>query len=154
MSWLLIVILIVIGLIFLLLEILVIPGATVAGIIGGAVIVFGIYEAYHSHGNIAGHYTLVATIVATLLVLVYAIRSKTWKKAMLHSEIDSKVNIIDEEKIKVGDTGIAISRLAPSGKARINDNLYEVHTMGSFVDQETEIEVVKINFNKIIVKLK
>jgi len=154
MPWELIIILIVIGLIFLLLEILVIPGATVAGIIGGAVIVFGIYEAYHSHGAIAGHITLVSTIVATLLVLVYAIRSKTWKKAMLQTQINSKVNIIDEKKIKIGDTGITISRLAPAGKARINDSLYEVHSLGSFIDQEMEIEVLKISYNKIIVKPK
>ena len=73
---------------------------------------------------------------------------------MLKSEIDSKVNVIDMEKIKVGDTGKTVSRLVPAGKAIINGDFYEVRTTGEFLDQDTEIEIEKIEANKIFIKPK
>jgi len=154
MSWIIIITLIVIGLLFLILEILVLPGTTVAGIIGGALIVVSIWQTYVSHGTSAGHYTVAGTFVLTFFVLYFSLRSKTWKKLMLNSSINSRVNVISEKNLKVGDAGRTISRLAPAGKARINDIIFEVRTMGDFIDQESDIVVVKINRNKIIVKLK
>ncbi len=154
MSWILIITLIVVGLLFLLLEILVIPGTTVAAIIGSALIIFSVYHAYHTHGVMSGHITVGATAIGTILLLVFALRSKTWKKLMLESEVQSIVSQLEEKNIVVGDTGKSISRLAPSGKARINNEIYEVFTNGSFVDPGQEIEVIKILHNKVIVKLK
>ena len=40
------------------------------------------------------------------------------------------------------------------GKALINGEFYEVSTDGDFVDPKTEILVLKIEYNKIIVKRK
>jgi len=154
MSWVLIVTLISIGLLFLLLEVLVLPGTTVAGIIGGILIIFGIVQAYQSFGNMAGHLTIGGTAIATFLVLYFSIRSRTWDRLALHTEIDGKMNTIDEQVVKVGELGLTVSRLAPSGKARINGDIFEVHTSGSFIDPGKEVIVVKVSFNKIFVELK
>ncbi len=40
------------------------------------------------------------------------------------------------------------------GKAQINGEFYEVSTNGDFIDQQTDIVVEKIEYNKIIVKRK
>jgi len=154
MDWLLIATFIVIGLIFLALEILVIPGVGVAGVIGFILIAVGVWQAYAGHGPVAGHLVLGGTLVLTVLTLVLSLRGKTWRRLSLSTAIDSKVNVIDAEKIKVGDTGKTMSRLAPMGKALINGEFYEVSTNGDFVDQQTEIVVLKIEYNKIIVKRK
>jgi membrane-bound ClpP family serine protease len=154
MPWLLIATFILIGLIFLALEILVIPGVGVAGVIGFILIAVGVWQAYASHGLAAGHSVLGGTLALTVLTLVLSLRSKTWRRLALSTSIDSKVNVIDETKIKPGDTGKTVSRLAPMGKAIINDEFYEVSTNGDFIDQQTEITVLKIEFNKIIVKRK
>jgi membrane-bound ClpP family serine protease len=154
MHWLLIASLIIIGLLFLALEILVIPGVGVAGIVGFVLIVIGVWQAYDGHGAIAGHLVLGTTMVLTVLTLVLSLRGKTWRRLSLSTSIDSRVNVIDRTKIKPGDSGKTVSRLAPMGKALINDEFYEVSTNGDFIDQQTEIEVIKIEFNKIIVKRK
>ncbi|MCD4746650.1 MAG: NfeD family protein [Bacteroidales bacterium] len=154
MTWTIIIVLIVIGLLFLILEILVLPGTNIAGVLGFILLGIGIWQAYSTYGRLAGHYTLGATFLFTFVTLYFSLKSKTWKKLMLKSKIDSKVNIIDEKKVKVGDTGVTVSRLAPAGKATINGEFYEVHSTGDFIDQETEIIVLKINYNKIIVKPK
>ena len=154
MHWLLIATFIVIGLLFLALEILVIPGVGIAGIVGFILIAIGVWQAYAGHGLVAGHLVLGGTFVLTVLTLVLSLRGKTWRRLALSTSIDSKVNVIDEEKIKAGDTGKTVSRLAPMGKAMINGEFYEVSTNGDFIDQQTDIVVLKIEYNKIIVKRK
>ena len=154
MFWLVIAVLILIGLMFLVLEILVIPGVGIAGLIGFALIAIGIWQTYAVYGSEAGHYALAGTIVLTILTLVLSLRSRTWRNVMLKTEIDGKVNVIDEVKIHPGDEGKAVSRLVPAGKALINGEFYEVRTNGTFIDQDTLIVVEKIEENKIIVKQK
>jgi membrane-bound ClpP family serine protease len=154
MHWLIIATFIIIGLVFLALEILVIPGVGVAGVVGFILIAIGVWQAYAGYGNLAGHLVLGGTLTLTVLTLVLSLRSRTWKRIALSASIDGKVNVIDEEKIKAGDTGRTVSRLAPMGKALINDEFYEVSTNGDFIDQHTDIIVLKIEHNKIIVKRK
>ena len=153
MHWLLIASFIIIGLIVLALEILVIPGG-IAGVIGFILIAVGIWQAYSGYGMLAGHLVLAGTVVLTVITLVLSLRGKTWRKLALSTAIDSKVNVIDHELIKTGDTGKTVSRLAPMGKALINGEFYEVSTNGDFIDQQTEIVVEKIEYNKVIVKRK
>jgi membrane-bound ClpP family serine protease len=154
MHWILIVTFIVIGLIFLALEILVIPGVGIAGIIGFILIAVGVWQTYAGHGMLAGHLVLAGTFTLTILTLVLSLRGKTWRRLALSTSIDSKVNLIDEENVKPGDMGKTVSRLAPMGKALINGEFYEVSTNGDFIDQQTDIVVLKIDHNKIIVKRK
>ncbi len=154
MSWTIIAVLIVVGFLFLLLEILVLPGTNIAGFIGFVLIAIGVWQAYTGYGALAGSLTLAGCIVFSVIGLFYSLKSGTWKRASLKSNIDGKVNLVDAEKIKVGDTGKAVSRLAPMGKAMINNEYFEVKTLGEYLDAGTEIEVISIDFNKITVKPK
>ena len=151
MSILLIILLILIGLSLVVLEIIVIPGA-VAGIIGILIIAFAIWESFAVYGSTSGYITLFSTLFVTAIVLYFTLKSKTWNKISLKSTIDSKVNLLKEDEVKVGDEGKSISRLAPSGKAKFNGEFYEVHTNSEFIDQDQEIVIIKIDHNRIIVK--
>lgn len=154
MSLTLIIILIIAGLLFLLLEVMVIPGTTVVGVAGFALIAFSVWESYHTFGTPIGHFVLLGTIFFTILTIYLSLKSKTWNKIMLKTEMDGRVNEIDTNNIKVGDSGVSVSRLAPSGKALFNDEYFEVHTNGEFIDQETNILVTHFLDNKVFVKRK
>jgi membrane-bound ClpP family serine protease len=153
MNWTIILLLLVAGLILLLLEILVVPGTTVVGILGFALVAFGIYESYAVYGALAGHLTLAISLVISVVSIYFSLKSRTWKKAMLQDQITGKVNQLDGD-VKPGDIGKSISRLAPSGKADFEGKYMEVHSMGDFIDHQKEIVIVKIEDNKIFVKLK
>jgi membrane-bound ClpP family serine protease len=146
--------LIVLGVLFLLLEILVIPGTTFAGIVGFALLFVGIWQAYASKGIVEGHITLGATLLVTVITLYYSFKAGTWKRMALKTTVDGKMDQLDGINIKEGDTGTSVSRLAPSGKAMINNDIVEVHTYGEFIDQEIEIIVISVKDNKIIVTTK
>ena len=154
MSWTVIAVLIVVGLLFLLLEILVVPGTTVVGVVGFILVGIGVWQTYISYGSPIGHYVLAGTLVLTVTALGLSLRSKTWKRAMLDAEIDSKVNTYDESAVKVGDEGVTTGRLVPLGKALINGQYFEVRSMGEFINEQTKIVVIKVEFNNIYVKLK
>lgn len=152
--WTVILVLIATGLLMVLLEILVIPGGGLAGLLGFLLMAAGVWFAFTREGTEAGLYTLGGTLLLNVIALTLALRSKTWDKAMLKSNIDSKVNVIDTEKIKPGDTGRTISRCAPAGKAIINGEVHEVHARSEYLDVDTDIEVIKVEGYKIFVKSK
>ena len=154
MSWIFIAVIVLVGFIFLLLEILVLPGTNVAGFIGFILIAIGVWQAYAVYGRLVGTLTLAGTVILSVVGLFYALKSGTWKKAALKKEINSKVNTINTEHLHVGDVGKAISRLVPMGKAMINNEFYEVHSKDGYINQGSEIIVKHIDFNKILVELK
>ncbi|HEY9115752.1 MAG TPA: NfeD family protein [Bacteroidales bacterium] len=151
--WPVIIILILIGLIMLILEILMLPGG-IAGVIGFCLMIAGIWTAYTNEGAVAGNITLVVTLAVNIVGLIMALRSKTWRKAMLSAKIDSRVNVVDPSDLKAGDIGRTVSRCAPMGKAIFNDKYFEVSTNTEFIDQDVEIEILRIDGKKIIVKQK
>jgi len=150
--WTIIIVLILVGLLMMILEIIVIPGAGFAGIIGFILMAIAIWLAYSRQGVMAGNITLGATLAINVVGLILVLRSKTWKKAMLKTVNKGKVNTIKEGHLKVGDTGTTISRCAPMGKADFNNVYYEVSTLSEFIDQEQEIEILRISGNKIYIK--
>jgi len=146
-----IIILILVGILLLFLEFFVVPGVTIAGIGGFALITTGIVVAYINFPPFYGHLTLALTVICLILFFIYVFYGKGMKKVSLNTEITSKVNEIEEE-IQVGQTGIAISRLAPMGKIMVNEKFYEAEATNDFIDQNIEIEIVKVLKNKLIVK--
>ncbi|HNS17534.1 MAG TPA: NfeD family protein [Bacteroidales bacterium] len=154
MTWTLIVILLLVGFVLLLLEMLVIPGITVAAVLGFVSIALAVWGAFASYGTTAGFITLTTGILGSVVLLIVALKAKTWNRFALKSSIDGKVNVIGEAAVRSGDTGKTVSRLAPSGKALINGEYYEVHTIGEFIDPGSEIVVTKVDFNQITVKPK
>lgn len=144
--------LIILGLVLILIEFAVIPGVTIAGIGGFLLLAASVYIAFTEYGNVAGFITLAIVLIATPLMLYYFFKSKAGKNMMLESKIEGKVETINNEKIAVGDIGRSIGRLAPSGKVKVNGEIVEAHSTGLFIDQNTEIRILKILSNKIIVE--
>jgi len=152
MSVTIIIILIVIGLALMVVEVVVLPGITVAGIAGVLLIGCSIFFTYRWFGNTAGTIALIGTGLLFIVFLIYALRAKTWDRLSLHSEIDSRVNVVDTNHIKPGDKGMTVSRLAPIGKIIIHDQIMEGKSEFGLIDENREIEVVHVNESTIIVQ--
>lgn len=147
-----IILLILLGLLLLLIEFAVIPGVTIAGIGGFILLGASVYIAFSEFGTGAGFLTLTFVLIASPLVIYYLFKSKTGKKMILDSSIGGTVEPVNSTKIHVGDTGKSLGRLAPSGKVKVNGEVVEAQSTGAYVDHNTEIKVLKILQNKIIVE--
>lgn len=151
MSLLLIILVVLVGLILVALEIVALPGG-ISGICGGILVAAGIWLTYSNYGMVAGNIILVSSIVIGVALLAFFMKSRTWKRASLNDEIDSKANPIDETVIKPGAKGTTISRLAPAGNAIIENQTVEVHTISEFIDPNKPIEVIEVDGYRILVK--
>ncbi|HZH73946.1 MAG TPA: NfeD family protein [Mariniphaga sp.] len=147
-----IILLICLGLILLLIEFAVIPGITIAGIGGFILLGISVYIAFIEFGTGIGFLTLAFVLFASPLMIYYLFQSKTGKKLMLETLIDSKVETSINEKIHIGDTGKTIGRLAPSGRVKVQGEVVDALSTGGFIDHNSEVKVIKILSNKIIVE--
>ena len=146
-----IVILLLIALLLIFLEIFVLPGINVAGILGLLLMIAGIYLSYRQIGAPTAHYILAATLILGTLILVFGLRSSTWRKVSLDTAIESKAFGDVSVNVKVGDRGTALTRLGPIGTVEINGMTFEAKS-ANIIDAKTEVEVTEIVGNEIIVK--
>ena len=138
--------------ILFLVELFVIPGISVAGFAALGCIIYANYYAFANLGTGAGFITLVVSGVACIGSLVWFMRSKTLDKIALKKDITSKIDKSAAEKVKVGDTGITITRLAQIGNAEINGNIIEVKTLEGLLNEKTPVIVTRITDGIIYVE--
>lgn len=151
MTILIILFLIFLGVLLLLLEFAVIPGVTIAGIGGAVLLGASIYLAFDEYGLAAGFLTLAFVVLAVPVIFFRFFKGRTGKKMVLQTEITGKVNEAETNTVKVGDEGVTLGRLAPMGKVRVNNNVYEGKSQGGFVDQQVKIRVVEVLNTQLIV---
>lgn len=152
MELLTVLLLLLLGVVLLIVEFMLIPGATIAGI--GSVLAFGtsIFLSFKYWGNFAGFLSLAAIIIFVPALLYLIFKGKAVKPMMLHTEINGKVINIDDQLIHIGDEGITIGRLAPMGKAKFNGISVEARSKGIYIDPNTKIRIIRIEGNTVIVE--
>jgi membrane-bound ClpP family serine protease len=143
-------ILMLIAIVLILLEIFLLPGITLAGIGGALFATAGIIYAYNV-GDIVGHLTLLISPIAFIVAFVWLMRSRSLRKVALKTDVDSKLTSSRELGIKPGDEGITLSRLAPIGKALINDVEVEAKSTGEFIDENTPVKVLRVDGYNVLV---
>jgi membrane-bound ClpP family serine protease len=150
----LIIFLIILGLLLFIVEFMLIPGVTIAGIGGAISLVTAIVFSFTTYGTKVGFIVLGCTLAVMVVTTVLMLKAGTWRKLMLNTAIDSKVDTVgaQEGKVKAGDRGVTVTRLAPGGKVLVNGEYYEAKSIDILIDPKREIEVIRIDDNKLIVK--
>lgn len=150
----LIIFLIFLGLLLFIIEFVLIPGVTIAGIGGAVCLITGIVFAFISFGTTTGLIVLGATLAVMIVATYFMLKAETWKKFMLKTTLNNKVDTVgsDEGKVKPGDKGVTVTRLAPGGKVLVNGEYFEAKSVDILIDPKQEIEVIRIDDNKVIVK--
>lgn len=144
MEILIIVLLILAAAILLLVELFISPGITVAGFLSGGCFIYVNYYAFAHLGVGGGIVTLLISAAVCIGALIWFMRSKTLDKIALKANITSTIDRSAETSMKVGETGIATTRLALIGYAEINGRLVEVKSDDGFIDEKTPVRVCRI----------
>jgi len=150
----LIIFFIAIGIFLFVVEFMLIPGISVAGIGGAVFILGGVIISFVEFGPTTGFLVLAGTSITIAVVVTLMLRTGTWKKFMLTTSIDSKVDLVHKEdgKVKAGDRGESVTRLNPMGKVQVNGEFYEAKAMDILIDPKTSIEVIAVESNRLVVK--
>lgn len=146
--------LILLGLLFLFVELLLLPGVSVGALL--ALICYGsaIYLAFTHFGMTVGLIIIAIILLLSLVAVIYSLRAKTWQRLSLKEQVTSSSMPSPAEVLQPGMQGVAISRLAPMGKVNINGALYEAKSTDVYIDARSTVEVVGFeNFNVIVKKV-
>ncbi len=166
----------VLGMGLLLLEIFVVPGFGVFGISGILLVIGSLVMASQTfagmsagerfHETMTGLGTLAGSLMTVIVVasaLNYFLPSMPILK---HLILTPPGQITDRSvassaagagrsannAVGVGDRGLAASMLRPVGKATFGESFVDVVSEGSFIEHGTEIEIVRVAGNRIVVR--
>ena len=168
------------GIVFILVELFLIPGFGVAGISGCLLVLVSLIMAGHSFlvpETASEMKTLTRTIMVLfgsgLLAAIGAITS-TWclgeipligrlalqpsdeknppwsEEQPLHQSAHH--SSMQQKQLTVGDIGVADSPLRPAGVARFGDDFYDVVSEGTFIEELRRVKVIRISGNHIVVR--
>ena len=153
MAFSIIVIIILLGLVLIFLEMFVIPGTALFGILGGIAIIAGAALMYSNYGSRYGNITAAITGVSVFVAVAAGFKVIQSNRLAMKAEIKSKVNTLEQHHYSLGQKGKTVSELRPNGKAIFADsNKVDVYSEGEYIERESEVEIVKITHNKIFVK--
>ena len=145
-----IVLLVFFGLLFLVAELVLLPGVSIGALL--ALVCYGssVYLAFRDFGTGAGILVIVIILALSLVVTVISLRAKTWQRFSLKQEIrSSSTPLLPSEELQVGDRGVTLSRM---GKVEIGGRTYEAKSLGTYVDPQRDVEVVGFENFSVIVK--
>ena len=148
-----IVFLMVAAILLILAEIFLLPGITLAGI-GGAIFAIGGVVFAYTVGMWVGHLTLSLSIIAFGVIFAWLLRSRSFNKLALKTDIDSKLFFFCVFCFVFGVERITLSRLAPIGKARIKGINVEAKSQDELIDENTPIVVIRVDSYNVIVRPK
>lgn len=148
-----IVLLVFFGILFLVAELVLLPGVSVGAILSLVCYGSSIYLAFRDFGPVTGSVVVAVILVLSLVVTVVSLRAKTWQRFSLKQEIrSSNMAVTPAEELQPGDRGVTVSRLSPMGKVEIAGRIYEAKSQGAYVDQQRDVEVVGFENFSVIVK--
>ncbi|GAA4347759.1 hypothetical protein GCM10023185_03040 [Hymenobacter saemangeumensis] len=151
MPWLTIVMLLLFGLLFLAAEVIFIPGTTIVGIVGFGLLVVGVWLGYRDLDTPMAHIALLSVVALTGLIVYIGLRPRNLAKVALLDVNDASVYDARRPDMLPGTLGRSLSALRPSGTVLFGEERREVVTRGEFVAAGTEVQVLGIEQNRIVV---
>lgn len=139
-----------------------VPSAGIIGIIGAGCVITGIVFTYTNYGIMAGTIFLVTcSIVGPIILFSYFKlfpKSFIGKRLILHKKMDKDKGFVsgnaDNNIRLIGCEGVTETKLRPVGRVIISGKLYNVTTLGDFIEKGQTVEVIKIDGNRIVVSQK
>ena len=154
-SWIYAVGLLVMGFVLFYLEVFVIPGVNIFGILGFVSLLTGIVYAYVRLGPGAALWLGAGTALATAVLVWLVLRHRAWQRLVLHRGNTSRegYSAVSADLAELaGQTGEALTPLRPSGRARFGERLVDVVTEGNFIDRGTLVAVLEVVGSRVVVQ--
>lgn len=149
-----------VGLLLLLIEIFLIPGFGIIGILGISCIMISFFAAFgmeniESAISVISISLLVASTLIILLTIYILPKSTIFKKIMLttqNTNAEGFASHVNNDVELLHKRGVAYSTLRPAGSVEVDGKRYDVVADGDFIQQGEAIEVIQVDGLKITVK--
>ena len=149
------VLLVIFATVMLTVEIVFIPGFGIVGFTGVLAMIGSIFYAFIQIGSVAGWITMLVGGMVSIALFLWALYGNSIDKVALKKNIKSTVKTVDMSIFAVGDRGVTKTRLALIGEAVIKGQVVEVKSEAGFINENEEIEVIRVSDDSLfVVKVK
>ena len=149
--------LILIGIGLIVVEVYLIPGFNVVGVMGLISMVWGVVTMFTQGGILAGAIAGTAALSLTFAALYVMWRMGAWDRFVLATSLRNDDALIARESQDraryLGETGAAITPVRPTGVVEIKGERIEVMTEGEFIAAGSEVRVVAMDRRRYFVRL-
>ena len=147
------------GLLLVLVEVFV-PAGGIIGVAGLVAIIGSVSAAFSTHGTGAGAAVLLFAAIGTPVVIMFALKlfpnSIVGKWLILRTSLGDPVpgesGDGDSGTSWVGQRGIALTDLRPTGTARIGERKFSVVSSGEYIERNSPLVVLKHEGSRVVVR--
>ncbi|RKU20370.1 hypothetical protein C6503_06150 [Candidatus Poribacteria bacterium] len=149
------------GIALIALEVFVIPGFGIAGILGITMMLGSVFFVFDGAYNLrtAVLWLSISVILTSALVIFAAFflpETRLFQRFALSTVMDTEMGYhsssAEDFQAYLGQSGTALTPLRPSGTARIGDKRVDVVTVGDFIAQNSNVRVVEVEGPKVFVE--
>ena len=149
--------LILVGLALVVVEVALVPGTNVIGVLGVLGAAAGVVLAFVEFGAAGGLGTLAATVLASGGLGYVLWESGAWDRFVLSDSLlrDVSADASEHESRArlLGRSGLAVTPLRPAGLVEVDGERIEVETEGAFVASGSRVRVVALDRRRVIVRI-
>ena len=149
------------GIALIALEVFVIPGFGIAGILGITMMLGSVFFVFDGAYNLrtAVLWLSISVILTSALVILAAFflpETRLFQRFALSTVMDTELGYhaasTEDFQAYLGQSGTALTPLRPSGTARIGEKRVDVVTVGDFIPQNSRVRVVEVEGPKVFVE--
>ncbi len=145
----------IIGVVVVISEII-LPSAGVLSLIAAGLFCYSLYLVFTTVSTFAGSIFLAVDMIILPVVVIYGLKLLARSPATLKKTLSREDGVLSQApdlENWLGRSGVAATNLRPAGSALIDGRRLDVVSRGEYVDKDSEIIVIKVTGNQIIVKM-
>ncbi len=143
-----------IGIIVIIAEII-LPSGGILSILAAGLFGYSLYIVFTHISSSAGMAFIMADLIIIPVLVYFGIKFLAKSPVTLRTKLSKEDGVTSQsldQNSYLGSHGHAITDLRPSGVAIINEERLDVVTRGEYLEKQTDIIVIAVRGNQIIVK--
>jgi membrane-bound serine protease (ClpP class) len=145
-----------VGILVIIAEII-IPSGGILALLATGLFGYSLYLVFTSISASAGMAFIIADLFIVPILVYFGLKFLAKSPVTLRTKLSKKDGVTvqsPDQNDFLGSVGLAITDLRPSGVANIKDQRLDVVTRGEYLENKTEIIVIAVSGNQIVVKQK
>ena len=145
-----------VGILVIIAEII-IPSGGILALLAAGLFGYSLYLVFTQLSTSAGMAFVIADLILIPILVYFGIKFLAKSPVTLRTKLSKENGVTaqsPDQNDYLGSLGLAITNLRPSGVATIEDQRLDVVTRGEYLEKQTEIIVIAVRGNQIVVKQK
>lgn len=144
------------GILVIIAEII-LPSGGILSILAAGLFGYSLFIVFTQSSSSAGMVFIIADLILIPILVYFGLKFLAKSPVTLRKKLSKEDGVTSQDPDQaayLGRQGVTVSDLRPSGVAIVDDERLDVVTRGEYVEKQSEIIVIAVRGNQIIVKEK